>query len=172
MGNSITACIDTESDNTKLSIINISPTPDSTKSENNNGTMSQLLWEFQRFNKELGWGGLQNFETGDLGRWSNESEDVFGETLASVAPPVPTGYSIEQNWSIVVKKRIRHVKKCDGGDVDETGITDRFGWHYCQSFKSNAWSDVHKTGYNVRRRGWRRVLKEKPSSLANVSHDR
>eukprot|EP00607_Mallomonas_marina_P011214 CAMPEP_0182424786 /NCGR_PEP_ID=MMETSP1167-20130531/11052_1 /TAXON_ID=2988 /ORGANISM="Mallomonas Sp, Strain CCMP3275" /LENGTH=119 /DNA_ID=CAMNT_0024604871 /DNA_START=361 /DNA_END=721 /DNA_ORIENTATION=+ len=86
--------------------------------------MSQLLWEFQRFNKELGWGGLQNFETGDLGRWSNESEDVFGETLASVAPPVPTGYSIEQNWSIVVKKRIRHVKKCDGGDVDETGITD------------------------------------------------
>lgn len=138
MGNTIAACINNSESETHMhNVINL-PSP-SLKSGPDGNTYIQLLWEFQRFSKDLGWGGTKNFEPTDLGRWSNESEKIFGETLASVAPLVPPGYCIEQNWSIVVKKRIRQVKNADGGDVDETGITDRFGWHYCNSFTSRSW---------------------------------
>jgi len=102
-------------------------------------TKIQILWEFQRFDPALGWGAGKNFETNDPGRWATEDETSFGDTLASVAPVIPDGYKVDINWAIVVKKKIRKMKRSEGGDVDDTGITDRFGWHYAKAFNSRKW---------------------------------
>eukprot|EP01041_Mallomonas_annulata_P005567 gene5567-11203_t len=172
MGDALSVCIDnseeSEFQNKKISlqspinniILSEEKSDKSGKSEKSD-EKHQILWEFQRYNSILGWGGCNNFESGDPGRWTTEKEDVFGDTLASVAPPIPEGYRVEQNWSIVVRKRIRKMQSSEGGEIDQTGITDRFGWHYAQTFKSKAWSDIHVIGLNIRRRSWRRILKPK-----------
>eukprot|EP00602_Paraphysomonas_sp_CaronLab_P004089 CAMPEP_0185023762 /NCGR_PEP_ID=MMETSP1103-20130426/6392_1 /TAXON_ID=36769 /ORGANISM="Paraphysomonas bandaiensis, Strain Caron Lab Isolate" /LENGTH=128 /DNA_ID=CAMNT_0027556503 /DNA_START=168 /DNA_END=551 /DNA_ORIENTATION=- len=114
---------------------------------------NQLLWEFQRFKKSIGWGAGQNFDPNDPGRYASHDMKIYGDTLQSVAPPVPPNYRVDQGWTIVVQKRI--VKSKNGaGNVDETGITDRFGWHYAKAFNSDKWSDKHLEGMDVRRRAW------------------
>ena len=100
---------------------------------------TQIVWEFQRFHSLYGWGAGSNFEPGDPGRWSSHDMKKFGETLDEVAPEIPPGFKIELNWAIVIHKRSKKMKNEDGGDIDATGITDRFGWHYSTDFYSRTW---------------------------------
>ncbi len=137
MGNSFTCVVFQDED--KKTNINSNEMKIDRVEEGKSYQIIQILWEFQRYNPTMGWGGTNNFETGDPGRWATENEETYGDSLTSVAPLVPDEYVIEQNWTIVVKKRVKKKKKSEGGDVDETGITDRFGWHYGKSFKTKTW---------------------------------
>lgn len=107
----------------------------------------QLVWEFQRFQPNTGWAAGGNFNSADPGRYASYNRKIFGESLQTVAPIVPPGYNVDQNWKIVIQKRVRKIKLADGGDVDETGITDKFGWHYGDSFLSSNWYDIAKYPY-------------------------
>ena len=94
----------------------------------------QIIWEFQRFNPETGWGAGNNLMPDDPGRWATQTKDKFGDTLQSVAPPVPPNYRVDLGWAIVVQKR----KHRSSGPV-KASITDLFGWHYSNSFFASTW---------------------------------
>ena len=118
----------------------------------------QYVWEFQRYQKNTGWGAGQNFEANDPGRYANFDRSKYGDSFQSVMPVVPEGLRIDQSWAIVVKKRRNRRSNEQGGDIDSTDITDRFGWHYGRTFSTKTWVDSHQRGMDVRRRLWRRNL--------------
>jgi hypothetical protein len=99
----------------------------------------QLVWEFQRYQPNIGWAAGENFENSDPGRYASYNRKTFGDTLQSVAPEVPPGFKVDLNWRIVVQKRIKSKSLSEGGNIDETGITDKFGWHYSNSFFAAKW---------------------------------
>jgi hypothetical protein len=117
----------------------------------------QLLWEYQRYKPGLGWAASENFESSDPGRYASHDGTHFGDTLQvlfydyeaqvvilyycqfqSVAPPVPRGYKVDEGWAVVIQRRVS--KRKDGvGLIDETCISDKFGWLYSDSFRSLRW---------------------------------
>lgn len=121
-------------------------------------SIEQYIWEFQRYQKSTGWGAGQNFEANDPGRYASFDRCRYGDSFQSVMPDIPDGYRIDLSWAIVIKKRRNRRPNEEGGDVDSTEITDRFGWHYGRSFSTKSWVDSHQRGMDVRRRLWRRIL--------------
>jgi hypothetical protein len=111
----------------------------------------QCIWEFQRYKNGVGWGAGDNFEGGDPGRFSSFDQKAFGNTLQvmlliilsssekSVDPGVPQGFKIDLGWSVVFHKKVSDYKK-GIGYIDETSISDRFGWYYAKSFAADKWS--------------------------------
>ena len=74
----------------------------------------QIVWEYQRFLPGLGWGAANFEHPGDLPlcatanvRFATMGHERFGDSMASVAPPVPPGWAVDLSWSIVVPRRIR-----------------------------------------------------------------
>jgi hypothetical protein len=41
----------------------------------------QIIWEFQRYQKGVGWGAGDNFNSNDPGRFSSYDRKIFGNTL-------------------------------------------------------------------------------------------
>lgn len=126
----------------------------------NNGR--QIVWEYQRYDSDLGWGSA-NFIDSDFPltskvRFATYDHSHFGDSIQSVAPPIPPGWKVDMSWAIVVQKRIRKRGKRGGGDVDETKMSDRFGWHYGNDLHGDKWFNTHQFGCNLRRRAWNRVL--------------
>jgi hypothetical protein len=111
----------------------------------------QIIWEFQRYQKGVGWGAGDHFDRGDPGRFSSFDRKVFGNTLQviifsylsssetqSVDPGVPPGFKVDLGWSVVFHKKVSEYKQ-GIGYIDETSISDRFGWYYAKSFSADKW---------------------------------
>lgn len=126
----------------------------------------QIVWEFQRYKENIGWGAGNNFEPNDPGRYSNYYGTLWGDTLESVSPSIPREYKIDLDWKIVVEKRIKERSSADGGNIDQTSIIDRFGWRYADSFKAEEWK-AHREGHTIRRRAWKRTLIKKRATTPN-----
>jgi len=106
----------------------------------------QIVWEYQRFLPGLGWGAANFEDPGDLPlsaatnvRFATVDHERFGDSMAAVAPEIPPGWAVDLTWSIVVQRRIRKRAGRGGGDVDETGMSDRFGWHYGRHIRDDKW---------------------------------
>lgn len=124
----------------------------------------QIVWEYQRFHPILGWGAANFEHPADLPldaatnvRFASVDHEKFGDSIQSVAPPLPKGWKVDISWTIVVQRRTRK-RGGRGGDVDETALSDKFGWRYANRFTDDIWVRKHQLGCNLRRRAWNRIL--------------
>mmetsp|Transcript_17524 Transcript_17524/g.70395 ORF Transcript_17524/g.70395 Transcript_17524/m.70395 type:complete len:221 (-) Transcript_17524:179-841(-) len=73
----------------------------------------------------------------DPGRYAEESLTYFSKAFANVAPAVPAGFEIAEDWFVEA------------------------GWAYASGFWSMRWADAHFTGAAVARRRWLRTIRRK-----------
>jgi hypothetical protein len=85
-------------------------------------TGRQIVWEYQRFHPSLGWGAANFQDPGDLPlcaatnvRFATQSLEEFGDSMQSVAPPLPPGWQVDLSWAIVVQRRTRRRGGRGGG---------------------------------------------------------
>jgi hypothetical protein len=62
--------------------------------------------------------------------------------VKSVDPGVPPGFKVDLGWSVAFHKKVSKYKQ-GVGYVDQTSISDRFGWHYAKSFSAEKWYELN-----------------------------
>ena len=72
----------------------------------------QIVWEYQRYSPQFGWGAGNFDDPGDLPlnaatnvRFASHHLEKFGDSIQSVAPLIPAGWQVDLTWTIVVQRR-------------------------------------------------------------------
>jgi hypothetical protein len=105
--------------------------------------VAQIVYEYQRWKPVQGWGSTPapgHFMATDPGRWSNDDQSSFGDSIDSVLKKVGAKIEILKPWGAVGNEH----------DVD--------GWTYATNFNYLDWWPEQGSGMFVRRRQWRREI--------------
>ncbi len=116
MGNTICVCLES-SDNKECDYI----IPPSSSGHLLGTEIDNYAYEYQHYT-ETGWNALalagRRYSTLDL--------LVFADSLQGTVAPPPPGFMLDQGWHVVVKRKVRLRDATQGGNIDETGISERY----------------------------------------------